>query len=151
MEARCLLRFDMTAEQACFPCAQQAASLTRFIDRKNKPTETVESEWLISSAKMNASAMLAADRSYWAIENGLHLRLDVSAMEDKSRIRTPKAACNLAMFRRASISVAVHWMHRCKNKRQATLTGFFDAICANGMKKALSLITALKPSWLHEK
>jgi hypothetical protein len=32
---------------------------------------------------MTAVAMLAADRDYWGIENGLHLRLDVTAGDNE--------------------------------------------------------------------
>ena len=151
MEARCLRRFDMTAEQACFPGVEQAAKLTRFVDRKKVKADEVETEWLITSrplAVMSLQAMAVADRRYWGIENGLHLRLDVSAGEDRSRVRNPVAALNLAMIRRATISLAVHRIQRCPNKRLATLRGFYDAMAANHAQKAFSLVTACKPSWL---
>jgi hypothetical protein len=92
--------------------------------------------------------MLAADRRYWGIENGLHLRLDVSAGEDRSRVRHPTAALNLAMIRRATLSVAIHWIQRCPKPRQATLQGFYDFMKPNNAKKAFSLVTASKASWL---
>lgn len=155
-EARCLIRFDATAEQACFPGVEQAARLTRLIDRKEKtnrpparPAE-IETEWLISSRPvrdLSAEQMLAADRRYWGIENGLHLRLDVSAGEDRSRVRTPTSVLNLAMIRRATLSLAIHWIQRCRNKRQATLQGFYDFMSSKNVRKAFSLVTASKPSW----
>jgi predicted transposase YbfD/YdcC len=156
VEARCLQRFDATAEHACFPGVEQAAKLTRFVDRKKKKdkkdqVEEVETEWLITSrppSAMSLQELLAADRAYWGIENGLHLRLDVSAGEDHSRVRHPVAALNLAMIRRATISLAVHWIQRCTHKRQATLRGFYDAMAAKQAQKAFSLITACKASWL---
>ena len=70
--------------------------------------------------------MLQADRRYWGIETGLHLRLDVSAGEDRSRVRHRTSALNLGMMRRAVISVAVHWIRQCRNPRKATTSGFFD-------------------------
>lgn len=111
LEARCLIRFDATAEQACFPAVQQAARLTRYIDRAKPRAEGVETKWLISSrpqATLSAEAMYLADRRYWGIENGLHRRLDVTAGEDRSRVRLPRAALNLAMIRRVTISLAIH-------------------------------------------
>ncbi len=78
-EARCLINFDATAQQVCFPFVQQAARLTRFIDRSEskrppqKPPE-VETEWLLGSrprATFSATMMFEADRRYWGIENGL--------------------------------------------------------------------------------
>jgi len=150
MEARCLQRFEVRAEQIGFPAVEQAARLTRFVDRP-KVKEEVETEWLISSRPlkdMSAEAMFAADRRYWGIENGLHLRLDVTAGEDLSRVRHPVSALNLAMIRRVTVSVAIHWIQRCSNKRQATLRGFYDFMAANRAQKAFSLVTVSKSSWL---
>lgn len=153
LEARCLIRFDATAEQTGFPGVQQAARLTRYIDRAKPKDEGLETEWLVSSRSqttMSAEAMYWADRRYWGIENGLHLRLDVTAGEDRSRVRLPTAALNLAMIRRATVSLAVHWIARCPNKRQATLQGFYDFMAARNARKAFSLVSASKPSWLPQ-
>lgn len=151
LEARCLIRFDATAEQACFPAVQQAARLTRYLDRATPTAAGLETEWLVSSrphATMSAEAMYLADRRYWAIENGLHLRLDVSGGEDRSRVRLPTAALNLAMIRRATVSLAVHWIAQCGNRRQATLQGFYDFMAARNSRKAFSLVSVSKASWL---
>lgn len=133
----------------------QAARLTRFVDRphkKNKKDE-IQTEWLICSrppADFSAEQMFVADRRYWGIENGLHLRLDVTAGEDRSRVRSCKAAFNLSMIRRATISLAVHWIQRCPNKRQATLRGFYDFMAAKDARRAFSLVTTSNPSWLAQ-
>jgi len=95
---------------------------------------------------MSAEQMLSSDRKYWGIENGLHLRLDVIAGEDRSRVRNRNAALNLAVLRRAVVSVAVRWIRRCKNKRQATMSGFYDFMSAENSKTALKLVTLCKPS-----
>jgi len=152
MEARCLLRFDADPQQTCFPYVEQAARLTRFIDRGQKTKEEVESEWLLTSMpaqRMSSEQMLLADRNYWGIENGLHLRLDVTAGEDRSRVSNPVSALNLAMIRRATTSLAVYWIQRCPNKRHATLRGFYDFMAANNSRKAFSLVSARKSRWLH--
>jgi len=86
--------------------------------------------------------MLQADRGYWGIETGLHLRLDVIAGEDRSRVRHPTSALNLAMIRRAVVSIAVSWIRECRNPRKATLSGFFDCMAAKQSQKAFSLVTA---------
>ena len=151
LEARALVGFEANAEAVGFPGVVQAARLTRFIDRQKSKAEEVELEWLISSrpaATLSVEQMLAADRDYWGIENGLHLRLDVTAGEDRSRVRHPRAALNLAMIRRATISVAIHWIQRCPNKRQATLQGFYDKMAAKNARKAFALVTCSKPAWL---
>ena len=118
------------------------------MDRKEAKADEVEHEWLISSRSMSTEVMLKADREYWGIENGLHLRLDVTAGEDRSRVQHPVAVLNLAMVRRATISLAVQWIRHCQNKRKATLRGFYDAMSANNAQKAFSLVTTCKASWL---
>lgn len=97
---------------------------------------------------MNAQQMLKADRRYWGIETGLHLRLDVIAGEDRSRVRKANAVMNLAVIRRAVVSVAVHWIGHCKNRRQATMSGFYDFMSAQAANKAFKLLTVSNPSWL---
>lgn len=154
-ESRCLITFDATAQQVGFPCVEQAARLTRFIDRSKtkrppqKPPE-IETEWLLCSrarATFSAAMMAEADRKYWGIENGLHLRLDVSGGEDRSRVRHPTSVLNLAMIRRATISVAIDWIGRCRDQRQATLQGFYDFMSSKNQRKAFALVTAAAPSW----
>lgn len=150
-EARCLIAFDTSSTRVGFPFAEQAARLTRGVDSDNKPAKGIETEYLLSSRcarQMNAEQMLKADRKYWGIETGLHLRLDVIAGEDRSRVRKPNAVMNLAVIRRAVVSVAVHWIGHCKNKRQATMSGFYDFMSAAGGKKAFNLVTVSKPAWL---
>jgi hypothetical protein len=134
-----------------FPFATQAARLTRCIDSDLQPAKQITTEYLITSRpaeQMSPQQMLAADRQYWGIETGLHLRLDVTAREDCSRVRLPGSALNLAMMRRAVISCAVHWIQRCRNRRKATLSGFYDFMSANQAKKAFSLVTVWRSTWL---
>ena len=129
----------------------QAARLTRCIDSDAKPATEIETEFLLTSCPgepLDAPAMLAADRGYWGIETGLHLRLDVIAGEDRSRVRNRTSVLNLAMIRRAVVSVAVAWIRKCPNKRQATMSGFYDAMAAKQARKAFSLVTTSHPSWL---
>ncbi len=125
---------------------RQAARLTRFVDRKQAKPE-LETEWLITSrpvSAMSVGQMARADRHYWGIENGLHLRLDVTAGEDRSRVSTPRAALNLAMIRRATLSLGIDWIQRCPNPRQATLQGFYDVMSQKGRRRALSAAIASK-------
>lgn len=146
-EARSLLRFDMTPSQAGFPHAMQGAELMRFCDRKVKSEEAVEREYLLTSLsvkELGAEDMLALDREYWGVESGLHHRLDIGAHEDKSRVRTPRAAFNLCLFRRAANSFVVAWIMRQPNKRLATTNGFYDAMSAKNHQKAFSVVSVRK-------
>jgi hypothetical protein len=134
-----------------FPFVEQAARLTRCTDSPQNPAQAIETEYLVCSrpaARIGAQQMLQTDRRYWGIENGLHLRLDVIAGEDRSRVRHRTSALNLAVIRRAVISLALHWMKHCSKRRQATLSGFYDFMIANNSKKAFALVTTSKPSWL---
>jgi len=128
-----------------FPFVEQAARLTRCVDSAKKPAREIETEFLLSSrspAALPSEALLQADRQHWGVETGLHLRLDVSLGEDRSRVRKRVCALNLAMMRRAVISVAVYWIKRCRNARKATTNGFLDAMAAQQRQKAFSLVTA---------
>jgi hypothetical protein len=130
---------------------EQAARLTRCSDSPRQPAQGIETEYLVCSrppAQMGAEQMLWADRRYWGIETGLHLRLDAIAGEDRSRVRHRTAALNLAVIRRAVVSLAVHWIKHCRTRRQATMSGFYDSMSAHNSKKAFALVSASKPSWL---
>ncbi len=142
-----MVAFDTTATRLDFPFAEQAARLTRCTDSRRKPAEEIETEFLVSSrpaAQMSAEQMLRQDRQYWGIETGLHLRLDVIAGEDRSRVRHPNAVMNLAVIRRAVVSLAVDWIRRQTNRRQASLSGFYDFMSAKASKGAFKLVTASK-------
>lgn len=131
---------------------EQAARLTRCIDSQKHPAKEIQTEYLLGSrpaSQMDGQQMLWTDRGYWGIETGLHLRLDVIAGEDRSRVRQANAALNLAVIRRAVVSLAVYWIKRCPSPRQATMSGFFDFMSQNNSQKALSLLTTRKPSWLR--
>jgi hypothetical protein len=134
-----------------FPFVEQAARLTRCGDSDQRPAQEIDTEYLLTSRPawaLPAAPMLQADRGYWGIETGLHLRLDVTAGEDRSRVRHRTSALNLAMMRRAVVSVAIYWIRRCRHPRQATLSGFYDFMAARQRQKAFSLATVWHSSWL---
>jgi predicted transposase YbfD/YdcC len=142
-----VVAFDTTATRIDFPFVEQAARLTRCVDSRRKPAEAIETEYLITSrpaAQMSAEQMLRQDRQYWGIETGLHLRLDVIAGEDRSRVRHRNAVMNLAVVRRAVVSLAAHWIRRQPKRRQATMNGFYDFMASGSSKRAFKLVTASK-------
>lgn len=150
-EARCLISFDASASGLNFPFVEQAARLTRCTDTLRRPAKGIHTEYLLCSrpaTQLSAQQMLLADRHYWGIETGLHLRLDVTAGEDRSRVRNRTSALNLAVIRRAVVSVAIHWIRRSTPGRRATMSDFFDFMSFNNHKKAFALLTACKPTWL---
>ena len=66
-------------------------------------TEYTETRYAIVSLK-SVEAFARAARTHWGIENGLHYSLDVSFLEDHSRIRTDHAPENLAVVRHFALS-----------------------------------------------
>jgi len=90
LEARCLQVGDASSAAVEFPFVEQVGRLTRCVDSDRNPAAQVVTEYLLCSrpaGQMGAAMMLEADRRYWGIEKGLHLRLDVIAGEDRSRVR----------------------------------------------------------------
>ena len=148
-----MARFAVSPEQVGFPFARQGGKLQQAIDDPSKPAASFKEFFLLTtheSLSYDAWAFSGDKRGYWGIENRLHQRLDVIAMEDKSRVRTLNAAWNLAMFRRLSVSLAIHWIHHQPDPRQATLSGFYDAMKANRSRIAFNLIAAAHPAWLPD-
>jgi predicted transposase YbfD/YdcC len=72
--------------------------------RIGEQTETQE-RYFISSLENNAERILAAKRSYWGIENGLHWVLDIAFNEDRSRVRKDHAPENLAVMRQMAVNL----------------------------------------------
>jgi len=151
LEARCLFPFAATAEAVAFPFVAQAARLIRCFDSVKRPAAQIDTEYRLCSrpgTALAARSMLEAERG-WGIEIGLHLRLDVSAGEDRRRMRHRTSALNLAMMRRAVVRGAIHWIRQCRNPRKATLRGFFDTMSAQQSPMAFSLVTARRSSALQ--
>jgi len=109
-----------------FPGARTIARLVRRVRRKKKvTTETVYLITSLSLDQLDARGILRNKRLYWIIESRLHHPLDISLDEDRSRVRHPNAAMVLASFRRLTVSVALHWVDRCRAaKRRGTVRGF---------------------------
>lgn len=152
-EARSVARFALSPEQVGFPFAQQGAKLQQAFDDPSRPEASFKEFFLLTTHEpmgYDAGALLDDKRGYWGIENRLHQRLDVIALEDKSRVRTLTSAWNLAMFRRLSVSFAIHWSRHQRDPRQATLSGFYDAMKADRARRAFNLITAAHPAWLPD-
>jgi len=140
-----------TPQTVCFPGAQQIAKLRRLVRRNGKKTK--ETVYLISSrsqGSLPASDFEALKRDYWMIESALHYRLDEVLDEDRSRVRTPKAAHVLGMFRRLAVSMAIPWLQKKKRVRsRASSRDFHDHLRAENARRAHTLVTASVPtSWL---
>lgn len=93
--------------------------------------KTTEIVYLISSLtleELDAADLLKLKRGYWTIESRLHHALDVTLAEDHSRVRNPKAAFALSLFRRLVVSFAQVWLEECRrlNPRSRATTRKFQ-------------------------
>jgi len=117
---------EVTPEMVGFPGIYTIAKLVRRVRHKNKlSTETVYLVSSLSLAQLDARGILKNKRLYWVIESRLHHPLDISLDEDRSRVRHPNAALVLAMFRRLTVSLALHWVDELRaRKRRGTVRSF---------------------------
>jgi hypothetical protein len=107
LEIRLLDCLEVTPSQVGFPGARLAARLERRIKRDGQWHKEVI--YLLSSLtleELQAEGMLSLKRGYWVVESRLHHCLDIILGEDRSRVRTPKAARVLGTIRRVVLSLA---------------------------------------------
>lgn len=118
---------EVTPTQMNFPHVMQVARIDRIRELKIGRQE-VETIWIITSltaAQADAVRLLELVRQYWSIENGTHYPLDVSAGEDRCRVRHPVAATVLGLLRRAVQGQARAWIRRQSRARDRTCPTFF--------------------------
>jgi len=117
---------------------------------------TTETVYLISSRtleQLDATGFLKLKRGYWVIESRLHHALDVTLREDHSRVRRPKAAFALSLFRRVVVSFAQAWLEQCRKlnpKSRATTRKFQQRFRRDdgGRERLRALLFAKSPvSW----
>ena len=96
---------------------------------------------------LDALSWLKLNRASWGIESGLHQRLDVSHLDDLSRVRKPSSMLFMGMFRRISNSLCLHWISTQKNPHHKTTTDFFNAMNANHQRNAIRSLSASFPSF----
>jgi hypothetical protein len=92
--------------------------------------------------RLSAPQWLAAQRAYRGIEAGLHQRLDVSAAEDRSRVRHRNAAWVLGMFRRISVSLFMHWRNQDSKRAKSTLADFHEEMGLEHQRRAFALVNS---------
>ncbi len=131
-------------EQACFPAVSQIAKV--FRKTSGRKPETVYVTTSREPSALDAAQWLSALRQYWGIENGLHQRLDASANEDRSRVKTVNAVWVMGMFRRLVVSLYAEWKSRSKKRHRASLHDFHNLMARHNKKHAYSLVSALSPS-----
>ena len=108
-------------EEVAFPTARQIVALNRRVlrDGEKMSNETVHLITRLEPEKASSEAIKKMKRDYWKIESALHYRLDTVLDEDRSRVRNPKAALVLGIFRRLALSFAMPWIAKNKSKTNA--------------------------------
>lgn len=139
-EIRTLCTAPISPEQACFPGAAQSAIILR-----QGLGDQPDVQYLLSSRepeRLSPSQWLADQRAYWGIETGLHQRLDVSADEDRSRVRHRNAAWVLGMFRRIGVSLFMHWRGQDPKRAKSTLADFHEEMGLEHQRRAFALVNS---------
>jgi len=139
-EIRTLAAAPISPEQAGFPGAAQSAVILR-----QGLGEKPDLQYLLSSrdaTRLTAPQWEVSQRAYWGVEGGLHQRLDVSADEDRSRVRHRDAAWILAMFRRIGVSLFIHWRAQDLKRAKATLPDFHEEMGLEHQRRAFALVMA---------
>ena len=144
LESRTIQTRPITGETLCFPFAAQIAQLRRQCSSRNG--EVVSLVTSLEPAQLNAQDWLRNNRLAWAIENGLHLRLDVSQNDDRCRIRTPKGLWIMGMFRRVANSLFAHWQSQHPKPKHKTTTDFQSYIDEENLRRGVILVSAARPS-----
>lgn len=119
---------ETTPAKMGFPHATQVARVDRIRELKGGKQE-VETVWIITSLTAEEASperLLELIRLYWSIENGTHHPLDVSAGEDRCRVRHPVAATVMGILRRAVQAEYRDWARRRPKARDRTFPTFRD-------------------------
>ena len=78
----------------------------------------------LNSEPASAARLLELARQYWSVENGRYYRLDLSAAEDRCRVRHPVAAIVLGILRHAVQGEYRDWARRQRRARESTCPAF---------------------------
>lgn len=133
---RTLVARAVDAEAADFPFVAQAARLHRQTDKPS--SEVVELLTSRPAAQLSPQQWLAANINHWAIENGLHARLDASRHDDTCRLRESKAVLIHGMFNRWANSLLIHW----RTRPHQTTTDFTSYMAEDHARRAVSAIVS---------
>lgn len=143
-ETRVLQSASLSAEQAGFPLAAQAARLRREVE--GQQPETVALLTSLPVERLDASRWLALNRSHWDIENGLHARLDVSRRDDQCRLKAAQAVRIHGIFARLANSLFMHWRSHQLKPHHKTTTDFAAWMSAEHARRVLRTVTARHPN-----
>lgn len=114
--------------------------------------EQADLQYLLTSRPADQLSPLQwsqAQRAYWGVEAGLHQRLDVSADEDRSRVRNRNACWTLSIFRRIAISLFMHWRQHHPKQAHASLADFHEEMSLEHHRRAFALLNSKQSAALE--
>lgn len=124
--------------------AEQGALLRRQVaGRKEELVALVSSA---EPAQLPAARWLRLNRYAWGIENGTHLRLDVSHNDDRCRIQGANGIWVMGMFRRLGNSLFMEWRSGQRRPEHLTTTDFQTVMAEEHRRRAIRLVTAQRPN-----
>ncbi|SCC79085.1 Predicted transposase YbfD/YdcC associated with H repeats [Saliniramus fredricksonii] len=94
------------------------------VTRGGKTTTT--RHYHVASRQLTPEAYLAAARSHWSIENGLHWVLDMTFDEDRARNRKDNGPENLAILRKLALNVLKRARPKISIRRKRKRSGWSD-------------------------
>lgn len=124
-ERRALVARAIEPAQLGLAGAAQIGCLHRQLGKEADP----EIEYLVTSraaSQLSTEEFLNLDRNYWGIENGLHQRLDCSALEDRLRVRHKGVIHILGLFSRVGVALFVRWAKQQQLVRDRTYPKWRD-------------------------
>jgi len=134
-ESRSIVTAPISAEQVCFPLAEQAALLLRQTEgRKDELAALITSA---EPSRLDAINWLGLNRDHWGIESGLHQRLDISHNDDRCRVRNDNAMLVLGMMLRLSNSLFMQWRGYQRRPDHVTTTDFQSTLSEDRHRPAL--------------
>jgi hypothetical protein len=95
--------------------------------------------------ELPAKQWLNANRDAWGIENGLHLRLDVSLNDDRCRIRSTNGLWIFGILHRLAVSLFMEWRGRQKKPEYQSYTDFQSAMGENNLSMAFRFVNSKCP------
>lgn len=140
---RTLVSAEVNGEEIAHPFAAQAARVLRR--RADKPVQSVCLLTSRPASELSPEQWLEENINHWAIETGLHERLDASRHEDTSRLRNRKPLHLHAIFSRVANSLCCHWIFKQNKPANFTTTHFQTHLGEEHARRAIGLVTAKKP------
>lgn len=101
----------------------------------------------LEPAQLSPRQWLRDNRLAWAIENGLHQRLDISLRDDECRVRLPGSLWILGMFRRLTTSLFMHWRSQQPRPKHKTVTDFQADMEEENCRRALRFVNSKHASF----